>query len=448
MNFIYLLFLSELFLFIIAFVLSGQDIMAPSVMMCCMFIISTVFAILMVEKWQIKYSVDSAVILITGILSYIVAENVIKYNLIKYRHSFSTNHRIAELTEPESRNSLQIQSWIFPAIIIFEAITLIWYFMGIRRIVGGGLNPILMFGRYRDMTAHIARRADADFELTGVVLNQFVRITKAVGYIVLYYAIDNILNSKIKMSNFIQFVICLLLSITPSIMAGERGSILQFFSAGLVFYYVLWHQKYGWNRNLSWKYIRIGLSCIILGIPIFYFSLSLFGRTTELKIFDYTAKYLGSSIELFDLYVKNPSEPIVFGEESLIGIHRILDQLGVKTYVRDVNLEFRSSGELVHSNIYTFFRRPLHDFGYVGMLIFTAAVASFFAWIYYAKIKGKPRSEKIDSWVLIYGYNFYWIFVSSMLQYSQSYLTIGSIIDLLIITVGYKIITHFKVRLR
>ena len=160
----------------------------------------------------------------------------------------------------------------------------------------------------------------------------------------------------------------------------------------------------------------------------------------------YAAIYLGGGIQLFDIYVKNPSVPTAFGEESLIGIHQILSSLGFNANLRDTNLEYSSLGKGMFSNVYTFFRRPLHDFGFLGMIFFTILIALLFSWIYYSKIRGEKYSTKLDRWILIYGYMFFWIVVSSIDQICQTMLRIYTFTIILAIVMLYELLTKIKIK--
>ena len=70
MNAIYLLLLFGIILFGLSYCLSGRDIMAPSVIMCAMFVISTFFAIMNIKNWKIDYSLDSVLILVAGMVTF------------------------------------------------------------------------------------------------------------------------------------------------------------------------------------------------------------------------------------------------------------------------------------------------------------------------------------------------------------------------------------------
>ena len=164
--------------------------------------------------------------------------------------------------------------------------------------------------------------------------------------------------------------------------------------------------------------------------------MALLGRKTDKTIFTHVSAYLGSSIALFNLYVEEPIQRNLIGEESLYSVLKVLNFLGLSRASTSYNLEFRSL-RIYDSNVYTFFRRPLHDFGLIGMYIFTAAIAFLFAWIYYKKIKYKNKRSCIY-WVLLYGYLFYWIVCSSIIQYSVNYISAGTVITVAIMFILFK----------
>lgn len=241
----------------------------------------------------------------------------------------------------------------------------------------------------------------------------------------------------------------IILSLFPHVMSSARGPILQFLSAAIIEYYIIWNQKKGWSKNFSWKFIRIGLICVVIGIPAFYYSTAIFGRNPSMDFIDYVSEYVGSSIVLFNEYINSPvKRPVVFGEESLIGIHQLLAKLGVSTYVRNVNLEPMKYYGNVASNVYTFFRRPLHDFGLLGMYFFTILVTALFSWIYYNKIKYNKNQKRIEIWIFSYGYLYYWILVSSILQYSEFYISHTTILYITIMIIGFNIMTRVKISIK
>lgn len=436
-----LLIFFEIILFCIAFILSGKDIMAPSVMMCIMFVISSLFALFNVDNWNIDFAVDTTLLIFTGIFVFILSEAFYRYFFCGQLHGDKI------VVEHYDIGSIYVKSWIINLIIIFDVTICLWYLRDIMSAVGESMaNISSYFLAYRRL-----RTASLKYQgvsLTLGAINQFLKVVSASGYIAAYIFINNYIAGNSKKASQIRYVIIIIISIIPTIMAGGRTGVLKIVSAVLIYYYIIWHQKNGWAKCLSWFYIRVGIISFLIGCIVFYYSLNLLGRTINKPLIDYVSNYLGSSIYLLDIYVKAPIECNSFGEETLIGIKKLLNIVGLGDLSKSYNLEFRTVGQGA-SNVYTFFRRPFHDFGIIGMYIFTAIVAMFFAWIYYRHIKCKQR-EKCVGWVLMYGYLYYWIICSSIDQYSQNYVSVGTLIIIGMIIIGYKLITleNKKVRIR
>ena len=441
MNVIFLLLFFTILLFVFAYCISGRDILSPSSVMCIMFIISTMFAILNIRNWNIDYCLDSWIILLCGMFVFIIAESIMHAIVLPRHYPQST----------KAENCIQpilVQKIVLIMAIIFDTIVLIWFYAEIKRIVfeyGFQSTGVGIFGSYRTIITSLNQRSDSTVRLTGIILNQMIKLLHAMGYVSLYILLNNLFIKKRK--NMHSFLHCIILAmhILSYLMEGSRGTILQIASAALIQWYILWHRKVGWNKILTGKVIAIGIMCILVGMPLFYNSLALMGRATNKKLLRYVGFYVGGSIQLFNLYIQsNKSMPKVFGEESLIGVLRLLNKLGGNFEIRNTNLDMIRLDELSRGNVYTFFRRPLHDFGFIGMLIFTIMIAWLFAWIYYGKIKYK-NNKFTPYWILLYGYMFYWIVIMSIDQYSQSYLSLTTVIQIILIFLWFFFSTHFKI---
>ncbi|MGT2910907.1 O-antigen polymerase [Streptococcus cameli] len=430
MSMLYVLLLGLILLFFLAYILSNRDILAPSVLMTIMFIISTLFAIPMIGPWNIQFSWQAMSIILSGIFVFICAES---FTSLLYGNS-----KREQYSPPSVYQQIfQVSNGKLFFLLIFNIIILFWYYLKIRSIVGGnGLSSIFLL--YRRMG--IANKGGAEVELVSGIIIQFIRIVEMSGFAASYLFIQNIISKKKKLSTNIFLFLLILVSILPSIFSAGRSRMLRLASAILIEYYILWHQQHGWNRNLSWKMIRIGISTLIIGIPSFYYSLALLGRQTSKAMFEYVAVYISSGIVLFSDYLRNPVNRGVWGEESLFSLLKVLHRLGLSPESTSYNLEFRRLG-LGYSNIYSFFRRPLHDFGLFGMYVFIALIAVFFAWIYYGKIKNKHSAISSSYWVLTYAYLFYWIVSSSILQYSVAYISVGTITNLIFIFIIFIFLT-------
>lgn len=438
MGYLILLLVFEVIWFCVAFALSGKDIMAPSVMMCIMFFISTIFLFLNIKKWNVSFSFDASMLLSSGIFVFIFAETM-------FRCMFCGQLRgNVKITEYSDVTGYAVATWKLILLLLFNIVVCFLYLRMIMSTVGGSMaNLSAYFIAYR----RIGIDSLSSEGTSGVrgILHPLLWVVTASGYISIYIFVNNWIAKYRILHKQILLICILMLSAFSTIMSGGRTGLLRLASAFLITYYIIWHQRNGWTRNLSWKFIRIGILGITVGIPVFYYSLGMLGRTSNETIGDYASHYLGSSIDLFNQYVSNPVKRNSWGEESLFSVKKILSALGLGKASTSYNLEFRYCGQLL-SNVYTFFRRPLHDFGVLGMYVFVMIIAFLFAWIYYKKIKYREKQKTVP-WVLFYGYIYYWMVCSSIVQYSSNYISAGTAITVIIIILGFKFMTTDKFKL-
>ena len=428
---LFALVLFEVFLFIAAYYFSGLDIMAPSCMMCIMFIISTTIALLNLNNWDISFSLDTSILIGSGLLVFFLAEILFRFFICgQLRGPYS-------ISEEHDCKRIYISTTLINAIIVFNIVVLYLFLKGIIQIVGGNLSNLgSYFHAYRNLGINSLEKGTS---MTSGFINFALKFVVASGYLSGYLLMRNYaLKIESKTTQF-KYILILVLSVLPSIMSGGRSGILRILSALLIFYYISWHQHNGWKKNLSWKYIRIGLVAFFVLAPSFYYSLGLLGRATSRTLTDYVANYISSSICLLDAYLKNPVPCVSWGEESLVGVKKILSVIGIGEPSTKYNLEFRTLG-IGRSNVYTFFRRPLHDFGLIGMYIFVAFIAFLFAYIYFKKIKYRPQYT-CAGWSIAYGYLYYWILLSPIEQYSMNMISVGAVVQIGLAVLGYYIFT-------
>ena len=421
---LFLLF-AEILIFCFSYIVGFRDIFSPSVIMCIVFMISTMFALLNINQWDYLntgYSMQAAEIISIGLLSFSLGELVFRVcNKTMYKRNYLKKNNL-------SINSITVSNRILIVFIFFNIVISLLYYREISKIVGGqGLEAFRIYRNYG-----IDKLAGKEGESINFFINQLTNVMVASGYIFLYVFINNIVYHNKNIINNIFLLLNIMLSTLPSIMSAGRTQILMYSSAALIYYYILWNQKYYWKKNLSAKFIKIGSIFLFIAVPAFYFSLKILGRKTKLGLFDYISDYIGSSIFLFGRYVEFPIRTKSFGEESLVGIKKILSILGFGSQSTSYNLEFRYTGK-AQSNVYTFFRPLFHDFGLVGMCLLTMMIALIFSYLYWGKIKYRPASNDTNLWVIIYGFMFYWIFASSIIQYSIYYISVGAIVKIILI---------------
>ncbi|VLO58626.1 polysaccharide polymerase Cps19aI [Streptococcus pneumoniae] len=414
MAYLFLLCLTLFLLTFFYFFAFNQDLIAPPVVMSVMFLISSVFALINVQNWNIEYSGLAYLLIISGIV-------VFSMPLLAL-NSPSLNTKI-KVTD----RLIDIQFWKIALTILVDLLILYLYRKEIYNLVlSSGYSGSNIQWFFRNSTSY-------EGELTVRTSIRFlIRIIDVSAYIFGYTFINNFIIYGHRRSKDLLLLAPFLIFISKTLLSGGRQDIIKILIAYVVITYIQQKRKVGWDKVISHKYMRLGFVGLIAGIPAFYYSLFLAGRSTTRTIFESVSTYLGGPIQHFNQYVKNPVEAgEVFGSESLVPVLNILGKLGLVNYNRTIHLEFRRLGITI-GNVYTFFRRPWHDFGLVGMYIFSFAVGVFFAF-YYLKLRKSQASFELDIHTIIYSYFFYWIFLSSIDQYSFTTISLFTLVFIVLV---------------
>lgn len=438
LNNIFLLLLSEILILAINFYLTNRDVMAPSVMMSIMFVISTMFACFNIEAWKINFSFKTFVIIITGILCFSITEVVFRL-FINKKHR-GNGYQNTEIKMNDNILVAMPGRLFNYSLVLINIVILIWYYKEIQRLTGYSSGFSALLHNFRMLNT-----SDSSTQGISTILNQFLKLLKAEAFVYLYVVLGFVIQKK-NHQRILSALLVLFTSTFSFVLSGGRGGLLQLLCAAIVFYYILWNQEYHWQRNLSLKFIKNGLLLLLVGIPVFYYSTFWIGRVIKMNMAEYISLYIGGGIALFDKYIKYPTNPpSVFGQESLVSVNNFVNRFsGARSY--GYHLESRKLSAYVYGNVYTFFRKPFHDFGYVGMLVFTMCIALLFSYIYYRKIKGNPRAAKTEKWVLIYGYLYWWIVRSSIDQWSDVIISMTDLMTVCLIVL-LLIITRVKVKM-
>ena len=181
------LLIIEIILLCCFFLLSKQDIMAPSVFMCLVFIFSTFIAVLNGDNWNINYGFKSFILLSTGIFCFGITDILIQHIFIRKKKE--------ELCE--NIYEIYISKWKLISIIIVDIIILYLVYQEVKRI-GGSVNWAEgnIFYAYRIITSHSSDSSDIQY-MSGVV-NQLMKIVIISGFIFSFIFINNVIICKKK----------------------------------------------------------------------------------------------------------------------------------------------------------------------------------------------------------------------------------------------------------
>ncbi|HEM3681987.1 TPA: oligosaccharide repeat unit polymerase [Streptococcus suis] len=381
--------------------------------MTAMFVVSTLFALINAKNWNIDYELLSTFYILSGIIVFSIPVTIASNN-------------VGAIPEIVSYRKLSISTWKIIFAILVDLVIIYLYRKEMYQLAAqAGYSGQSIQWFIRNSTSY---EGSIEFSAKIRLLVRFVDIT---AYIFLFTFINNFIYNVKRKSNLLLLVPVMLFAY-KTVLTGGRLDIMKLMFAAVVQAYILQKAKVGWKKVISGRYVMYGLTGLLVGIPSFYYGLFLVGRTTTRSMMESVSTYIGGPIQHFNQFVQNPTSPSrYFGSESLTPILNILGDLGLIDYNETVHLEFRQLGVTI-GNVYTFFRRPLHDFGPVGMYLFVFLVGVLFAYLYYVVIRSKRRSDLWDMNVMVYSYLFYWIFLSSIEQYSMTIISVFTLIAIIL----------------
>ena len=194
---------------------------------------------------------------------------------------------------------------------------------------------------------------------------------------------------KKKIRKNIIYLIPVIMYAIMSIIKGNRIDIMGLVVMLMFLYYMFVHKKNGWNKHISGKMLRKAIVIFAIGMVVFYYMKDLVGRVSSLNLLEYVTQYIGGSVELLDLYVRDGLTTAVttpFGE-TLTGLLNGLKKIGLLNIDIRKQLEFRFTSTGVYlGNVYTALRRYYHDGGWIGLLVFPS-ILSYFMNKFYCRIK-------------------------------------------------------------
>lgn len=431
---IYILLFFIIMLVIIAYKLSHSDIMAPSVLLACGYLVACISCILNIEKWGVDLHFNTSFLILLGIICFVSGD---QFSRIFFRD------RLLHTNEMSPTKTITIPAAIVVIFSLFNMVVMILYLREIISIAGGLLAT---FNETMNEYRHAYAYTDVQ---VSTALVQLTKISKGSAYTFLYIFMNNIfvddnLSRKKRVFHNFKYLIPTILFLLMTFLKGGRLNLIMMMVAALFLGYYQWHRKVGWNRKISGKFIKQLALYFVIFVLLFYYTKELVGRQNKDTLLDYITTYFGGSFQLLDQYM-NSSTPNNYGLESFPGILQSLYKLGFYNDYIHKSLEFRTTPSGIYlGNIYTGLRRFYNDFGYVGVVIMQFIYGFLFG-IVYTYIK-KIRSMNCKKLFIITAYDtmLFAVVTQAMEDHFWIDIGLGYIIELTVIYICIKIIFEWR----
>ncbi|MBE9900344.1 O-antigen polymerase [Enterococcus casseliflavus] len=379
---IYVLMVFLICIFLMAFMLSGGELLSPWVITTGMFILSSFVIVLNSYKWGTDYDVFAIILICSGLLFFGFGE--ITSRLIVQQRFLNSPQRSTE----KHRIIVPVHQLLF--VILVMSIIL---FIDLRATMRAG-NSI---GSISDITSFLSnsRSALSGDGFSKGIASRLVVFNKALGYIFTYICFYNLIlfKSRYRLS---LYIIPVLIFMGNALISTGRTEFLSFIIYLIMLILILLKSSNRWSVRGTLKVLKIVFFGILLFFILFTFVGRLGGKGIYNSPLDYIYYYTGSSLYLFNSFVGNYDGSLhEFGSTTLYGLFNLLNVLGFDIPVGEVALEMSYIPHF-YSNIYTAYRRYIQDYGIIGLLII-----QYFLGLLYGGIFEKIRKFNLSNFTVI-----------------------------------------------
>ena len=402
---IYLLLLLIILLWLISYIFTQKDILSPPSVFCGIFIVSILFCIPNLEKWNFDMGERTFFVIFLGILFFCIGY-----------FSFYSSKKI--LNKQLILQEYEIKKIIIPIykIIIFtflQFFTIYLIYVALSEYPGNTIFEKILSYRISILDVN-----GYDNKMPTYIMSLY-SFCYASTQIIVYILVNNFnINKKIKSL----YIINILFTIIMSFMFGNRTQVMTLMVYFIMIMYIYYLRKNMWNVNFRLKtYIKILAVIVLVLIAFPTVGMALVGRGDEnyfsqasiiSLVWEQLSIYVGAPLKLLDLYLYTDgidyNIPFAFATfkelYSWIGV-----QLNITEWTGYFKLtDFRYDNGVSLGNVYTTFSNFFMDFGFIGVVVFSFIMGCIMAYIF-VKVKYKDSSinnNKIDFALILYAYIF------------------------------------------
>ncbi|STY72102.1 Uncharacterised protein [Megamonas hypermegale] len=406
---IYLLLVIIMLFWLISYIFTKKDILSLPSIFCGTFIISILFAIPNLEKWNFDMGERTFGVIFLGIVSYCISFFIIYYLFIIKNKNLKYMKRYSPVCITKKKIYLFLIVQIITALLVYIEISKIAALYGMTDSLA---EKILAY------RVNYVMEGDVEAKLPSYV--EWLYGFSYFGTYILIYKMACDYYNKIKVPKI--YILVVSIEVIISLLFGNRGFSINLLIYLSILYYIFYLRKSFWVINIK-KITIIKIGIVMVGALVLFPTLGAYiiGRTNDdffdrdmmLYIWDNLSIYIGAPLKLLDLYLYTDYTDVSDMPLGFATFQNIYSWIALKLniinwQVTNLGLEFRTDNFSSLGNVYTIFRPFMMDFGYIGVIVFTLFMGTFSA-IFYYLIKYKRslwNRSNIDYYTIFYGYLF------------------------------------------
>ncbi len=402
---IYLLLELVIIIFIISMLVT-RDIFSPACIMCESYILAVVCAIWNIEKWDISLHNNTVFVIVMGLVVFCFISCIINYRYNKNRKYVKQEEIKLDFIKYDKR--------IILLLLGAQALCLLIYFYFFIKSLGD-------LSRYESFN-YMMRYFKLFIGLDGIptVVNQLIKVSKAITYVFCYIFIHNKIVSKKLSEKKSEYYLLLSIPLFAliTLFTGGRFEIMILILAMLMMWYIV-STIYNNHKALSLKTILKIIVILVIAIVLFSFLRTIVGRKNTTSVIDYFTEYFGCSIQALDIYLQEGTNHVTDGRGELFAdVLKLLEKFKViDSRPNNAQLaSFVESNGILIGNVYTGFRKMVHDFGIFGVGLFSG-IMSIILTIYYEKLKNMKKINIVALSVIFYAAISFTLFLHSYSEF-------------------------------
>lgn len=407
----------------VAYITGKRNILSPWVIVCAVFSVSALFALINERLWDFTLSPQTVIVILAGVISFGAGETLVTYYFEKKQNKAITSTNGDQVTQEEMTDSRMYESsatrpaavanseisvpfYKLFAVCILMMAMLAYYFYKTYQlsIIGGntgGIRSMLSFARLAMLSSNSMGR----------VYGYISIVTEAIAFIFGYIFLYNVIFFKFNIAR-LKFLVPVFLYFPFILLSTGRADFIYYIAGFVIIGSVFYQKKTNWNPGNTIKFILVGAASLTSFYIIFLLAGLLTGKSQQYELFQLISFYTGVSIPCLNNYLLHPPAVTSYiGDHSLYAVYSFLRSIGFDSVpeLPQRHLEFVYFNEMA-GNVYTAFRRLIQDYSFTGMLIIEFLIGMFYS-VFFNNIRSGARK---GLYIIIYGFIFYPIVMISI----------------------------------
>ena len=287
---IYILIVFLILLLMISYYINNKDYLSPAFVFSLMFLMSVLDCAIYLPKWETTISFETALIIITGVLSFIIGTIIVGTY-------YNGRRKVIASSKSGQRARIVIPTWhliVFGIFQLFISVMVLRQVVALTRpyVAAGGIP--LAISTYQ----HLMKNTTLNLRFPTWLIYSSL-ITSSSGFFFGYVIAQNL---HYRHKNGILLYANFFISAIGGILTGSRGNTLQMMmTAAFIFFFFLRNKKKK-NAIKGKTVIKIITAAVIL-LYGFQFVAGLMGRSKGNSFGEYIAVYLGAPVKNLDLFI-------------------------------------------------------------------------------------------------------------------------------------------------